>query len=377
MKTKLLFVGLLLGSAVFTSKAQIENSAITSRGLQSGTAGSYVTFYGYRAGNANTSSANTNTFIGAEAGALNTTGSSNTFLGYRASYSGQTGSGNTVVGANAASQGIYQRNTVIGVNAGYNGVNGSDNILIGISAGQGIGSANGSIFIGDYSGNSGSDNVFLGNHVGSGSSGSNNTYIGTGVGVQSVGSNNVFIGSSAGNGAQVSNQLYIDNSSTAAPLIWGDFNKNHVKLNGKVGVGNVVTFPQYSGDINVENYSLFALGGILTEAVRVQLKADWADYVFDKEYKLASLNEVENFIIANGHLPNMPSAEEVKKNGIELSEMAKMQQEKIEELTLYSISQQKQLEKQEALLIQMEKLLAKQQGEIENLKKRAEAVNKN
>lgn len=371
MKTNLLFAGLLMASFVSTSNAQIENSAITSRGLQSGTAGSYVTFYGYRAGNANTGSGTTNTFIGAEAGAKNTTGVGNTFLGFRAASNSLTGNSNTVIGSNAALNGVYQSNTIIGVNAGYYGVNGSGNILIGTSAAQSIGSGGQNVFIGDYGGNSGSRNVFLGYQGGASSNGSNNTFIGYVTGAQAVGSNNIFIGPNAGYGAQVDNQLYIENSSSTTPLIWGDFDKNLVKLNGKVGVGNVTAFPQYSGDVNVSQYSLFALGGILTEAVRIQLKADWADYVFDKEYKLASLGEVERFILANGHLPNMPSAKEVKQNGLELGEMAKMQQEKIEELTLYSISQQKQLEKQEALLLQMEQLLAKQQSEIEALKKSA------
>lgn len=67
----------------------------------------------------------------------------------------------------------------------------------------------------------------------------------------------------------------------------------------------------------------------------------WADYVFNPEYKLKSLNEVENFILNHKHLPNVPSESQVIEQGFSVSEMAKIQMEKIEELTLYTIQQQK------------------------------------
>ncbi len=91
---------------------------------------------------------------------------------------------------------------------------------------------------------------------------------------------------------------------------------------------------------------MFVKGGILTEEVRVSLQTTWADYVFNKDYKLPTLQEVENHIKEKGHLINVPSTKEVAENGIELGEMTKIQQEKIEELILYTIDQQKQLDKQ-------------------------------
>ena len=75
------------------------------------------------------------------------------------------------------------------------------------------------------------------------------------------------------------------------------------------------------------------------------LSSTWADYVFAKDYQLPTLKEVEKFIEENGHLPNVPSAAQVKEEGIELGEVAKIQQEKIEELMLYIIEQNKQIEK--------------------------------
>jgi hypothetical protein len=80
----------------------------------------------------------------------------------------------------------------------------------------------------------------------------------------------------------------------------------------------------------------------------------WADYVFKKDYKLRSLKEVEAYINTNSHLPEVPSTEEVTKNGINVAEMNATLLKKVEELTLYMIDQNKritQLEKQNAELV--------------------------
>ncbi|MGG5208943.1 cell wall anchor protein [Chryseobacterium sp. MIQD13] len=98
-------------------------------------------------------------------------------------------------------------------------------------------------------------------------------------------------------------------------------------------------------------------------AKEVEIKANvWADYVFRKDYKLNSLEEVEKHIQEKGHLPNIPSEAEILKNGINVADMNTKLMEKIEELTLYSIEQNKQLkvqsEKVEKLEKQLEKLLS-------------------
>lgn len=69
----------------------------------------------------------------------------------------------------------------------------------------------------------------------------------------------------------------------------------------------------------------------------------WFDYVFDNDYKLMSLSELEQFIKTKKHLPEIPSEKEVKENGINLGEMQGKLLLKIEELTLYIIEQEKQL----------------------------------
>lgn len=72
--------------------------------------------------------------------------------------------------------------------------------------------------------------------------------------------------------------------------------------------------------------------------------ANWSDFVFDRDYDLMTLKEVESYIKENGHLPDVPSAEEVKANGVEVGEMNAILLQKIEELTLYIIELEKKIE---------------------------------
>jgi hypothetical protein len=116
-----------------------------------------------------------------------------------------------------------------------------------------------------------------------------------------------------------------------------------------IGLGNN-NFPTMAGTANVSTYKLFVEGGILTEEVRVALKSTWADYVFKKDYELKSIPELETFIAENGHLPNVPKAAVVEADGINVAEMATIQMEKIEELTLYIIDLHKKVEALEVKL---------------------------
>ena len=118
---------------------------------------------------------------------------------------------------------------------------------------------------------------------------------------------------------------------------------------GKVTVGT----DQYDND---PNFIFYVKKGIKAEQVKVENPSanGWADYVFKKDYKLRSLEEVEKHIQEKGHLPNIPSAKEVEKEGINLGEMDAKLLEKIEELTLYSIEQNKQLKSQEEKIEKLE-----------------------
>ena len=70
----------------------------------------------------------------------------------------------------------------------------------------------------------------------------------------------------------------------------------------------------------------------------------WADYVFEEDYQLMDLKEVEAFVTTNKHLPEVPSEAEITAEGVNIAEMNVLLIKKIEELTLYTIQQQKDIE---------------------------------
>ncbi len=101
-------------------------------------------------------------------------------------------------------------------------------------------------------------------------------------------------------------------------------------------------------------YMLRLGGKMICEEVKVKLETSWPDYVFQPDYKLPALQEVSAFIKANRHLPNIPPASEIEKNGLELGDMQKKMMEKIEELTLYIIEQQQQIDDLKKLVNQLD-----------------------
>ncbi len=125
----------------------------------------------------------------------------------------------------------------------------------------------------------------------------------------------------------------------------------NLTVNGTTLIGDPASVTLPSG------YKLYVQTGILTEKVKVALinTTDWADYVFDKNYKLKPLSEVKNYVEENKHLPGVPSAQELKEQGgIDLSQMAAKQMEKIEELTLYLIQLEKQNKELNERLLKLE-----------------------
>ncbi|WP_425077565.1 hypothetical protein [Psychroserpens sp. S379A] len=103
-----------------------------------------------------------------------------------------------------------------------------------------------------------------------------------------------------------------------------------------------VTIGTDSYNDNGDLYKLSINGKMRAHAVKVY--TDWADFVFDDNYILPTLQDVENYIKEHGHLKDIPSAEEVEANGIELGEMNKLLLQKIEELTLYTIELKKEVD---------------------------------
>lgn len=135
---------------------------------------------------------------------------------------------------------------------------------------------------------------------------------------------------------------------------------NPVSINGYKGIGfrtqlgrvaflqnGIVTIGLSKSRINLlkdtgtgaMQHRLYVGGGIRAEDIKVDLQTAWADYVFAKDYKLMPLPILRKFILEKGHLPNMPTSEDIKKEGgISVSEIIVKQQEKIEELTLYILA---------------------------------------
>jgi hypothetical protein len=111
------------------------------------------------------------------------------------------------------------------------------------------------------------------------------------------------------------------------------------KDGGNVGIGTTQT-----------DAKLTVNGTVHTKEVKVDLNVPGPDYVFEKDYPLMSLEETKAYIDANKHLPEVPSAKEMEKNGVQLGEMNMLLLKKVEELTLYSIEQNQKLNYQQSLI---------------------------
>jgi len=115
-----------------------------------------------------------------------------------------------------------------------------------------------------------------------------------------------------------------------------------IQKDGKVIIGTGLPL---NANTNYD-YGLYVGAGIITEKVKVAISTtnDWNDKVFADDYDLMSLQQLENYVVQNKHLPEIPSATEVVENGIDLGSMDAKLLLKIEELTLYIIDQQKQID---------------------------------
>jgi len=146
---------------------------------------------------------------------------------------------------------------------------------------------------------------------------------------------------------EVGAHLYLQNGG--GNVFIGDatnFNSSH-----RLGVdGNAVFLGavRIGETVTPGGYKLAVDGKAICTELLVRLVPNWPDYVFNNQYKLRGLNEVEDFIKKNNHLPGIPSAKEVESNGVNVGEMQKLQMEKIEELTLYIIELKKEVEKLKA-----------------------------
>lgn len=121
------------------------------------------------------------------------------------------------------------------------------------------------------------------------------------------------------------------------------YNEGGASFTGGVSVGGAPTAGSTHSD-----YKLAVKGKVVAQSIYVTADS-WADYVFDKNYKLTPLSEVENFIKKEGHLRGIPTTEEVTKTGIDVAQMNAKLLEKVEELTLYMIEMKKELDTLKAI----------------------------
>lgn len=114
----------------------------------------------------------------------------------------------------------------------------------------------------------------------------------------------------------------------------GGLDRVFVDNNGNMSIGS----SQVAG-----GYKLSVDGKIIAEEMRIQNSTAWPDYVFKSDYNLWSLDEIKLFIEKNKHLPGIPAASEIEKEGIPVGKMQTLMMEKIEELTLHLIKTQEQI----------------------------------
>jgi hypothetical protein len=123
-----------------------------------------------------------------------------------------------------------------------------------------------------------------------------------------------------------------------------------IRVNAAGNVGLGTTVPDEKLTVN---------GKIHAREVRVDLNIPGPDYVFEPDYKLASLDELKAYVDKNHHLPEIPSAAQMEKDGINLSDMNMKLLKKVEELTLYLLEKQKQLKAQQDQLQAQDERLKK------------------
>lgn len=158
--------------------------------------------------------------------------------------------------------------------------------------------------------------------------------------------------------------------SRALEIALMDDGKGVIQVNeAGVGYNNLLLNPA-SGNVAIgmvsppAGYKLAVAGSVIAESVVVKLQSAWPDCVFKPQYGLRSLAEVRSYITKNQHLPDMPTEQEVARDGINVGEVNIKLLKKVEELTLYLlekdqqiVDQQTKTDKQEVRIALLEKML--------------------
>jgi hypothetical protein len=133
-------------------------------------------------------------------------------------------------------------------------------------------------------------------------------------------------------------KLFADESNDTYYLDPANTNTS-LKVAGKIISNEIQVVDLDTRNINSEK--------IKVKNLNVEIR-NVADYVFDEDYQLMNLKDVENFVQANKHLPAIPSASEMEENGMNVAEMNNLLLQKVEELTLYIIELEKRIDEIES-----------------------------
>ncbi|WP_288427084.1 hypothetical protein [uncultured Spirosoma sp.] len=252
-----------------------------------------------------------------------------------------------MIGDSAGLSNTASANTFIGSKAGYNNSTGTNNTFLGYQAGQRVTTGSNNIIVGPMSGTAitdGSDNVLMGYNSQAEDGLHNATAIGSG---SRVAVSNALI---LGNGVNVG--IGTSAPATRLEVVSPQADQSGLRLTSlTTNSPSVLTTDQFltvnaQGDVVKARYQL-----------RISDVSQWSDKVFSPTYQLRPLSAVANYVREQGHLPGVPSAEQVKTEGVDLVKMNSLLLEKVEELTLYGIDQQKRLDKQQSEIDELKQLV--------------------
>ena len=132
-----------------------------------------------------------------------------------------------------------------------------------------------------------------------------------------------------------------DGANNGGAVIWGTVDGSLVFASIPKTGGSTQTLSDAQIKNNIK-LCITPAGKLKAKEIQVSL-AGFPDYVFEKDYPLLPLSDLEQYIEQNQHLPNIPSAAEVVENGLDLGDMQSKLLLKIEELTLYILQQEKKM----------------------------------
>ena len=176
---------------------------------------------------------------------------------------------------------------------------------------------------------------------------------------------------SSGSGWSLTGNTSVNPSTTFigttdnTPVTFRTANTERMRIDGTTGAVGIGTTSMGSNKLAVE-------GAIGARKVVVTQTTPFPDYVFDAGYPLTSLDSLRRYVESHRHLPDIPSADSVEKNGLDLGGNQTALVKKIEELTLYILDQDKRRREQDLKMEELTRMLRLQEERIERMEKKAE-----